>query len=59
MSKFVVSVEYFDIVEVDAINEDDALNKVKEHLYQQNPKNTARVSIVKETRLLEDGSYGM
>lgn len=49
--KYFVFIEETKIIEVDALSEDGAVEKVKRELYNQNPRNTAKVFIAKEIKI--------
>ena len=49
--KYFVVVEETKVIEVEALSEDSAVEKVKRELDNQNPRNTANVSIAKEIKI--------
>ena len=49
--KYFVVIEETKVIEVDALSENGAVEKVKRELEKQNPRNTAKVFIAKEIKI--------
>ena len=45
---YFLTIEPLQIIEVDANSEEEAIQKVKSELYNQNPRNTAKINVAKE-----------